>query len=324
MTGPDASLRARADAGDRAAMTACGKALFAAAEADCVRDGARYVERAAELGDGEACAQLSVLIAAGIHTPPDWDKAFHWLQRAAELGWRAAQEEIRFLSQAGGDDYAALRARIDIAAWLRPRPVTLVRAAPRVVVCEGFMSPEECARLIARAAPRMARADVYDPATGAAMLAEARSNSKAEIQLADVDLHVLMLQARISATIGLPSSHFEPTNVLHYKPGEQFAPHYDFLEPGSEGLAHDLRSRGQRIVTFLVYLNDDYDGGETAFPRLNYVFKGRTGDALMFGNVSASGAIDPNTLHAGLPPTRGEKWLLSQWVRDRPGVPADT
>jgi len=25
-----------------------------------------------------------------------------------------------------------------------------------------------------------------------------------------------------------------------------------------------------------------------------------------------------DTLHTGLPPTRGEKWLLSQWMRERP------
>jgi prolyl 4-hydroxylase len=67
-----------------------------------------------------------------------------------------------------------------------------------------------------------------------------------------------------------------------------------------------------------VYLNDDYEGGETEFPRIGLRFRGKRGDALMFDNVRPSGALDYDTLHAGLPPTRGEKWLFSQWVRSRP------
>jgi hypothetical protein len=44
---------------------------------------------------------------------------------------------------------------------------------------------------------------------------------------------------------------------------------------------------------------------------------------LLFANVdAATRAPDPLTLHAGLPPTRGEKWIFSQWIRDRsPGPP---
>ena len=125
------------------------------------------------------------------------------------------------------------------------------------------------------------------------------------------------MSARISGALGLRSSQFEPMNILHYQPGEEFTAHYDFLDDSSPGLAADKRERGQRIVTFLVYLNEGYGGGETAFPRLNYAFKGQTGDAIMFGNVDPGGAPDLSTLHAGMPPTSGEKWLLSQWVRDK-------
>ena len=37
----------------------------------------------------------------------------------------------------------------------------------------------------------------------------------------------------------------------------------------------------------------------------------------MFANVDLNGAPDRLTLHTGCSPTRGEKWLLSQWIRDR-------
>jgi hypothetical protein len=70
-------------------------------------------------------------------------------------------------------------------------------------------------------------------------------------------------------------------------------------------------------VTFLVYLNEGFEGGETDFPAAPYRFKGSTGDAVLFVNVDVRGQPDFKTKHAGLPPTSGEKWLLSQWVRDR-------
>ena len=53
------------------------------------------------------------------------------------------------------------------------------------------------------------------------------------------------------------------------------------------------------MVTLLLYLNDDYQGGETDFPELNWKFKGRKGDALWFWNVGTDGLLDFRTRHAG-------------------------
>jgi hypothetical protein len=71
------------------------------------------------------------------------------------------------------------------------------------------------------------------------------------------------------------------------------------------------------VATFLIYLNDAFDGGETEFPKLGLKHRGRAGSALYFANLGADGAGDPRTLHAGRAPVRGEKWLFSQWVRNR-------
>ena len=75
--------------------------------------------------------------------------------------------------------------------------------------------------------------------------------------------------------------------------------------------------KGQRVQTCLVYLNSDYDGGETDFPKIGVKFRGRAGEAIIFDNVDEQGHGDMRTLHEGVPPTRGTKWLLSQWIRDK-------
>jgi hypothetical protein len=99
--------------------------------------------------------------------------------------------------------------------------------------------------------------------------------------------------------------------------GEEFGPHYDFLDVRFPGLALEAAQRGQRAMTLLVYLNEDYTGGDTAFPVLGRKFKGNKGDALIFWNLNEDGTPDFNTQHVGTQPTSGEKWLLSQWIRVR-------
>lgn len=313
-----AKLRSRADAGDAPAMTAFGKLLLSTEGPERnIPAGAKYIARAADKGDGEALTQLSVLVAGGIAFQPDWERALDHLQRAAELGWRPAQDELRFLAGREGDSFGALRSNIDIAAWMKTPEPKVVSERPRILTVQGLMSKRECERVIGHARGKLRRAGTYHPATGEEAEIPERSNSKAELQITDIDLPFMLLHVRMSNLLGLPTQCFEPTNVLHYKPGEEFKPHVDYLNKDQPGLAANMSALGQRIVTLLVYLNEDYEGGETHFPRIDYAFKGRTGDALMFGNVNENGAADPMSLHAGLPPRSGEKWLLSQWVRNR-------
>jgi prolyl 4-hydroxylase len=100
----------------------------------------------------------------------------------------------------------------------------------------------------------------------------------------------------------------EPLQLLRYRAGGEYRAHMDALPPAEPN---------QRILTVLVYLTDDYDGGETSFPRTGLAFRGRTGDALLFRNVAADGSPDQLALHAGMPVTRGEKLIASRWIRER-------
>ena len=108
----------------------------------------------------------------------------------------------------------------------------------------------------------------------------------------------------------------EIPSVLYYSVGQEFLPHFDIIiNPDSPDYDQKLAKGGERVLTLLLYLNDDYEGGETEFPVLGERWKGRKGEALFFWNVTPDGALDERTLHAGLPVTRGEKWILSQWIQ---------
>lgn len=287
--------------------TEAALALIARGEAGAFAAAVTLLKRAAAEGDGAAMARLAHLNAAGALGRADWDAAVADLRRAADLGWRQAESELTAL---GGD-------ALDIHALVAPRAMQRQHEAPHISTIERFLSPAECAWMIARGREALMPASVYDNERGGAAQTSERSNSAANLDVRFVDLMLVLLRTRIAHTLGAPGPALEPTNVLHYAPGQEFKQHVDYLDRSNPGLAADMDARGQRVMTFLVYLNDDYEGGETEFPRLPYRFKGRTGDALAFANVDASGAGDPRTLHAGLPPTRGEKWLLSQWVRNR-------
>jgi hypothetical protein len=314
------ALGQAASAGHVAAMSLLGSQyLSGRGVAPDPVSGIRLILGAAERGGGFACAKAATLFARGYAGQPDWPRALDYLQRAAELGFQPAQEQLRVLSgYRAGIDWKKLRRAFDATAWHRPPKAVTLSEDPQIQTAPGLLSPLLCDALIARARPLLGPAPIYNEIKGGnTTVAEWRKHSSVYFDFADIDLVTEAVGSRLCALAGLPAAHAEALQVLHYKVGEFFAPHYDFWDPGFEGHAGTLKTYGQRAVTVLVYLNDDFEGGETEFLELGLRHKGKKGDALMFRNVDPAGQPHFRTLHAGRPPTQGEKWLLSLWIRDR-------
>jgi hypothetical protein len=282
--------------------------------------GIRLILAAAERGGGYACAMAGMLWASGVAGAPDWPRALDYLQRAAELGFAPAQSQLRLLSgDRLGTDWKALRRAIDIPAWRRCPPTRTLCEDPLIQAVPGLLPPALCDMMIDAARSRLGPARIYDEHSGGLVVRDSRRNSAAEFTVTDMDVALLAVRERLCAPTGLPALQADGFQVLHYKVGERFTPHFDFFEPGSAGNDLTLAQSGQRAFTILVYLNEEgLEGGETDFPRLGLSHRGAKGDALMFRNLDAQGRPDRRTLHAGLSPTAGEKWVLTQWVRDRP------
>lgn len=291
-------------------------------------EGASLIDAACARGSAEAALMLATIEAMGAGRPQNWQRAFDYLQLAAERGSADAQAQLLLLAREAGpvgpDSWKQLRAGLDLAALTTSPPRRSLSEDPRVRVVEGFASADECDWVMKATREGLRPARVLDRATGEERHDPTRTNRAIELKLAEMDLVLQVIRARIASATNLPVPVFEPVQVMHYAVGQEFRPHYDFLNPEEEeGYTTQLARFGQRIATFLLYLNDDFEGGETAFPAAGLSYRGSKGDALFFANVDRSNAPDPLTLHAGLPPTRGEKWILSQWIRDRsPALPA--
>ena len=279
------------------------------------------IESAAGKGNPDAVAMTALFEAMGALRPQNWPKAFDRLQQAAELGSAHAQGQLLALAGLSSDgtpmDWSEIRRRLDVQQLVSPPPRQILSRSPRIIAYAGFASAAECDWIVHRAKDHLQPARIFDEASAGDTYHAARDNTSVEFLLPKMDLVLETVRARIAAATRLPVPVFEPTQVLHYSVGEQFRPHHDYFDFESEGIAEHVRRFGQRIATVLVYLNDAYEGGETTFPKAGLSYRGKTGDALFFANVDRSGHADPMTLHAGTPPTAGEKWVFSQWIRDR-------
>jgi len=322
--------------GNIEATTRLGKRLLVGIHGPFLpREGLRFLIDAANAGGAEAPSRLAVLSAAGVYVPQNVEQALKLLVASAQRGWPPAQAQLLALaperiraaavanSSADHSTWDSIARTIDLEFWRSaPAPRTL-NDAPRICSFPNLIPPAVCDWLVASSSGRLNRALVYDPVSGNDYASEVRTNSWAQFDLMGCELTHLLLQLRMQAACGLPLHQMEATAILHYAVGEQISNHYDFVDPNTPDYEQEIAKNGQRVLTFLVYLNDDYEGGETEFPKLGIRHSGRLGEGLYFVNALDNGAPDTRALHAGRAPTRGEKWVISQFIRNRRVFGAD-
>ena len=192
--------------------------------------------------------------------------------------------------------------------------------SPLVFSCDQFLSDAECDHLIELARPFLKRAVVVDDNKLEPAIHTDRTSSGTFISSAMEDEVVKSIQTRIATTTSIPEEHGEMMNVLHYDIGQEYKPHFDYFNPETPSGLENCNRGGQRIATFIIYLNTPEEGGETIFPKVELKITPTKGKALFFYNVTESGALDPETLHGGAPVIKGEKWIVTRWLRDRSGI----
>jgi prolyl 4-hydroxylase len=308
-------------AGDSDAMAALGRRLLSGDRGPHIpAEGARFLLQAAQRGQPDAQERVAALLAGGVFAVHSWPEALRMLAQAATRGNLAARLQLAAMSGIAepAGDWDQLAAQFDLTRWLDVPPSEWLSQAPRIQRFPQLLPDPVCAWLIEQSRGRLTRARVYDPIAQRNSTHEMRTNTTATFGIADVGCLHFLVQARMAAGCGVALNHFEAPAVLHYDVGEQITPHFDFIDPRLPDYEQQVRVQGQRHFTFLIYLNDAYEGGKTTFPELGIEHRGSIREGLLFSNIDAHDNPDLRMLHAGKPPISGEKWILSQFIRRRP------
>ncbi|XP_009783364.1 probable prolyl 4-hydroxylase 9 [Nicotiana sylvestris] len=208
-------------------------------------------------------------------------------------------------------------------------PFQVLSWFPRALYFPNFASIEQCQSII-----KMAKANL-EPSSLALRTGETeettkgiRTSSGTFISASEDKTGILdLIEEKIAKATMIPKTHGEAFNVLRYEIGQRYQSHYDAFDPAQYG-----PQKSQRAASFLLYLSDVEEGGETVFPYesgqnmdANYDFskciglkvKPRRGDGLLFYSLFPNGTIDLTSLHGSCPVIRGEKWVATKWIRNQ-------
>ncbi|MGZ5181087.1 MAG: 2OG-Fe(II) oxygenase [Ramlibacter sp.] len=185
---------------------------------------------------------------------------------------------------------------------------------PRVVVFGNLLSDEECDQLIELARPRLARSLTVATKTGGEEVNDDRTSHGMFFQRGENEL-VRRIEARIARLVNWPEENGEGLQILHYRPGAEYKPHYDYFDPKEPGTPTILKRGGQRVGTLVMYLAEPEKGGGTTFPDVQLEVFPKRGHGVFFSYDRPHPST--RTLHGGAPVLAGEKWIATKWLRER-------
>lgn len=195
---------------------------------------------------------------------------------------------------------------------------TLIRLKrPDLAVFNNLLTLGECSALINMSREKLKKSTVVESKTGASKEDHVRTSFGTFFQRQESEF-ISALEARIAQLVNWPVEHGEGLQILRYLPGEEYRPHFDYFPLRDEGSSTHLVNGGQRVATLILYLNDVELGGATSFPNVGLTVKPQTGNAVYFAYTTETGETDPLSLHAGEPVLKGEKWIATKWLRERP------
>jgi prolyl 4-hydroxylase len=180
----------------------------------------------------------------------------------------------------------------------KPSPVPIPPNSIGLTYLHEFLSPKECAELIALSQGQFARSTV-----GYGSISSKRTSNSAGLG-AGIPL-VRRIRQRITEFTGASDGRIEEPSVVRYEVGQQYRPHFDSSLDGHH-----------REFTLFVYLNTlpaPDAGGETEFTKLGVKFTPKEGDALFWRNHKDRDSPHfQDGRHAGRPPLSGVKYGQSR------------
>lgn len=180
---------------------------------------------------------------------------------------------------------------------------------------QNFLSSQECAGLRA-----LIDADAK-PSTLFSGSANADYRTSHSCNLVPWEPLASAISDRICALTGLPAENGESLQGQRYTEGQQYKVHCDYFPVTANYWPAMLKSGGQRCWTAMIYLSPVEAGGETHFPRCEFMVPPVEGMILIWNNLDREGAPNPFSLHAARPVEKGTKYVVTKWFRERKWQP---
>lgn len=181
-------------------------------------------------------------------------------------------------------------------------------------VKDNFLTDEECDYIIKLANPVLKRSTLMGEQN---IVDQGRTSYSAEFHVFPYDEILNGIRKRASELLNIPETHFEFFQCVSYEPKQEYQNHYDTFDENSERGRKAIEEGGQRKYTMLVYLNDDFTGGATYFPNVDIIVHPKKKRVVIFNNLDDEGKVIKAAYHAGLPVTKGRKYAINIWVREK-------
>ena len=176
----------------------------------------------------------------------------------------------------------------------------------------NFLTSDECDYIIKNSQDNLIESKVYTSNQDILLLENRKSE---QTWLKDYDPNINNITQKIRKITNTYTNIYEDLQVVRYQEGGFFISHYDACNDSPSACERMNYNIGPRLYTFLIYLNDDFEGGETIFPKLNISIKPEKGKAILFKNIDDNGIIINDSLHGSLPIKSGNKWIANKWIR---------
>lgn len=193
--------------------------------------------------------------------------------------------------------------------------VALRIAEPEIILFGNVLSNDECDALVELAKPKIERSKVVGYEDGVPFVDDVRTSFGASFMRGETEL-LNTIDLRLAKLAHWPVENGEGIQVLNYQIGAEYKPHFDYFSPEVPGSTAYVDNGGQRVATFVIYLCDVEEGGETIFPDIGVSIFPKKGCAVYFSYFNSKKQLDRMTLHGGSPVISGEKWIATKWMRE--------
>jgi len=170
----------------------------------------------------------------------------------------------------------------------------LLEHSDDVFTIQNLWSPAACQKIIQQSEKEGFERALVNTASGPVAIEDFRNNDR--LFWEDEDL-AAQIWEEIEEFVPCDLGEYQAIGLnelfrfYRYDVQQQFNWHYDGI--------YQPNQNERSFYTFMIYLNDDFEGGETAFS--NFKVKSQTGDGLFFSQELE---------HAGLPIISGRKYVL--------------